>query len=365
MSFESGSVGFRAFYMPRALPEDAVERFARHAVPPINTLSSGEIAGWVTGRHLLDRLITADNAHYGGYLRLTLMKAERKIPESLLRAECQIEELAVLQAEGLAYLPRAKRSEIKKTVRERLLPEMPPSLTGIPTVYDANNDRLYAGAMSDKQVDALVLSYRDTTGISPVPMTAITAAMKLKHFDATLMQPTSYSPEMEDPLAGSSVGQDFLTWLWFYSEARGGMLSTEIGRYGIMIEGPLTFMLEGDGAHVTVLRKGAPEVSTEAKTCLLGGKKLLKARLTIGAENESWTTALDAEDFIFRGFKMPKFADVDAISRYQQRVLSLNRFISVFESFYEKFLSERIDKGTWPVVQKEIHKWVAGRESKR
>jgi hypothetical protein len=138
------------------MPDDAVERFAEQAAPPLSTLGAGEIHGWVTGRHLLDRQITEDTARHAGYLRMTLMQAERKIPEPLLRAECTMEELAELEASGRERLSARVRSEIRKRVSERLLPDMPPSLKGIATVYHPDSRILYGSALSDKQVDVLV-----------------------------------------------------------------------------------------------------------------------------------------------------------------------------------------------------------------
>src|SRR5690242_11162172 len=107
------------FYVPRGLPDDAVQKFAKHAAPPIESLGDGEINGWVSGRHLLDRKINRDNAYYGGFLRLTLMQAERKIPEPLLRAESKMEEIAQLQASGEERLTQATRSDIRRSVTAR------------------------------------------------------------------------------------------------------------------------------------------------------------------------------------------------------------------------------------------------------
>ena len=366
MSFESGAISFRAFYFPGGLPEDAVERFARQALPPIDTLSRGEISGWVTGRHMLDRNITEESAHSAGYLRLTLVKAERKIPPSLLRAECAMEELAVMQADGKSYLKRADKSAIKKEVTERLLPTMPPSLTGIPIVYDSNAEILYGGATTEKQTDALLLALQGTLAKTPVPITADTAAMRIAKLDTgTMLDPTSFSPDLEDPFAGRVIGHDFLTWLWFYSEARGGLLNVSGDQYGTMIEGPLTFFLEGNGAHITFLRKGSPLVSTEAKTCLMSGKKLTSAKITLSRDKEMWSTTIDASEFVFRGFKIPKSEELDSISWFQQRMISLGRFQKAFTAFYEKFLSERTNPEVWAATQKDIHKWVSSRETKK
>ena len=140
MGFESGSISFRMFYLTGPMPEDAIRRFIKHAAPPLEALGHEAVTGWVTGRHLLDRNITAETAYIAGYLRLTLMKAERKIPESLLRAECFMEELAELQARGVQFLKREVRAEIRRNVTERILPNMPPTLQGLSFVHDNRAD---------------------------------------------------------------------------------------------------------------------------------------------------------------------------------------------------------------------------------
>lgn len=364
MAFESGAVSFRVFYVPDGLPRDAIKRFADHAAPPIDTLTKGEINGWVTGRHLLDRVITEDTAHLAGRLRLSLMKAERKIPEALLRAECRMQELAVMQAEGKEVLKRSVRAEIKKEVTDRLLPKMPPTLTGIPVVYDDREALLYAGATTEKQMDALVHNFRHTTGTAPIPLTPESAALKRKQVNARDLSPVSFSPECEDELAGGSLGMDFLTWLWFFSEQRGGLLSENDNRFAVMLEGPLTFYMEGQGAHLTVLRNGEPLVASEAKTALLSGKKLRRATVVMTREEETWRGTVDAEDFVFRSLKLPKVDHVDAVSRFEERMLSLARFRHAFLGYFDRFLEERTGQEAWNRIRAEIHRWVSDRAVK-
>lgn len=366
MGFESGSLSYRAFYLSGKLPDDVVKRFAKFAMPPIETLTVGELNGWVSGRHLLDRRITDDNAYLAGYLRLTLVKAEKKIPEALLRAKCKMEEFVLMQAEGKPFVSRSERSEIKKTIVEQLLPTMPPTLTGIPILVDSNANVLYAGATTESQMDVLTIKFQEATGVKLIPMTPQTVSLKRRGFSLEGVEPTSFTPELEDPLAGGTIGQDFLTWLWFYSEGRGGMMTIDKDQYGVGLEGPLTFFLEGDGAHLTLLRNGMPLVSTEAKAALLSGKKLVSAKITMTHVQEMWTVMLDANNFIFRGLKIPKGEEeLDAVSRFQQRMVALDRFMNALLSYYDRFLDERLDHKQWRPVQKDIHKWVADRVAKR
>jgi hypothetical protein len=366
MSFESGSMTFRMFYLSQKLPKDHVARFAAHAAPPITTLGDTPIHGWVTGRHLLDRNITDDTAFYAGYLRLTMMRAEKKIPESLLRAECRMEELARMQAENKAQLDRKTRTEIRKEIEARLLPTMPPQLKGMAMVHQPESGVIFSEATSDKQQEALEVTFRETLGFGVIPVSPQYAAARRLKYDIRDYIPSSFSPDCEDDAVGNSPGQDFLTWLWFYSEARGGIFKLPSGGdFAIMIEGPLTFVLEGNGAHETVLRRGSPAISAEAKIALLSGKKLRKARILLARGQDTWQVSLDADSFTFRGLKLPEGEKLEPVSRFQERMTSLNTFTTAFLEIFDRFMKERTDEKAWEKTRGDIHRWVSERTARK
>jgi hypothetical protein len=366
MGFESGTMGFRLFYLPRPLPDDAVKRFAAHAACGLDAIQAEESAGWVTGRHLLDRNITEDSITYAGYLRITLRQGQRKIPTSLLQAECRMEELAACAAEGHAFVNRRKRAEIREAVTERLLPNMPPQLKGIPLVHQPGSSVLYAGAMSETQSDLLCARFTQTMGYHLIPVTPESAAVSLRKVDVHDLLPVSFSPDVDDALMESQPGRDFLTWLWFKSESgKGTVRLPDIGDLGVLLEGPLTFMHEGSGAHVIVLRKGEPIGSAEAKTCLLSGKKLKQSKLTFGLGDELWKCMFDADGFICRGLTVPEEeGSLDPMSRFQSRIRQLDRFRDMLFALYDRFLEERTDKAGWPGAKKKIREWAKARASR-
>ncbi len=366
MSFESGRMSFRMFYLPQPMPRDAVARFAAHAAPPLDALSGGEIHGWVSGRHLLDRQIDETTAFFGGYLRLTLMKAERKIPESLLRAECRMEELARLQATGQPALERKERVAIRRDITARLLPSMPPQLKGMSLVHGREADVLFAEALSEKQLDAFQANIRQTLGFGLIPVTPHAAALRRRKLDTRDLPPASFSPDCAEDTVSPSVGQDFLTWMWFFSEARGGVFRvTGHGEFAVMVEGPLVFVMEGEGAHETVLRRGCPVLSAEAKISLLSGKKLKRARIQIARGQEAWSCAFDADEFVFRGLRLPDEEALDPAGRFQERMSRLGAFKEAFLSLYDLFLRERADETAWRETLAEAHRWVQERASRR
>jgi len=367
MSFESGSVSFRMFYVPRPLPDDARERFDRHAAPPLKSLGSESLQGWVGGRHLLDLPITDENAYYGGHLRLTLMKAERKVPQSLLRAECMLEEVAQMQVEGKPFLDRKTRSNIRKEVLHRLLPQMPPTLKGVPFVYDERAGILYATATTDSQLDAFVVNFQTTTGIDLIPVFADTAAAKRRQVNVRDWTRTSFSPEVADEEMDDTPGLDFLTWLWFASEARGGLFkSKDHGDIGVALEGPLLCTRAGEGAHEMALRKGLPTVSAEAKTALLSGKKLRRAKLMLALPDEAWSCSFDTQTFVIRSLKLPDPKEMlDPASRFQERILKIGLFRDLLFEVFDRFLNDRCDPKKWIAAKKEIHQWVTARSTRK
>ena len=365
MGFDVNSISFRAFYLQPALPRECIDLFSQNAAPALESLGRDSISGWVTGRHLLDRNITDESAILGSYLRLTLMKAERKVPAPLLHAYCIMEELASAEAQGVAYLKREERSRIRGDVMARLLPDMPPHLSGIPMACRRTGDVMFSAALSEKQLDALMIAVKRTLDIDAIPVTPETAALRRKRKSVADLAPTSFSPDCADNEVNAGVGLDFMTWLWFFSEARRGLLETAEGSFAIRLEGPLTFVMEGHGAHEAVLRKGEPLLSSEAKTALLSGKKLNRARIQLVRDKQEWTVDVDAESFVFRGLTIDREQGLDRIGTFESRMRSVQTFLAAFLSLYDLFLDERLDAARWSEAIKEIHRWVTGRDVQR
>ena len=368
MPFESGSVSFRMLELPRAFPDNCAEKFAAHRAGPLDAVGAGEQSGWVTGRHLLDSKITEDSARHAGWVRLALRQAERKVPAALLRAECRMEELATMAAEGKAYLKAKQRAEIRQAVTERLMPNMPPQLKAIPFVYQPGAAHLYVAALPLAQLDVFNAALLATLGFGGSPSTPETLGATLKKADLRDFAGASFSPEMEGEAMEAAPGREFLTWLWFKAETQNGRMALSAGEeLGVLLEGPLTFTHEGHGAHVSVLKKGAPENSIEAKTCLLGGKKLKEAKITLALdEQRTWAFGFEADQFLVRGLKLPQGEDrLDAVSRFQERMAFLEQWREIFLDLFGAFLDARTDAKKWKNAVGDIRAWIQGRPGRR
>ncbi|OGV64093.1 MAG: hypothetical protein A3K19_06090 [Lentisphaerae bacterium RIFOXYB12_FULL_65_16] len=365
MPFERGTVSFRVCHLPGPMPDDALERFARKAAVPLEQVKDEPLWGWVSGRHLLERRIDEQTAYMGGYLHLCLRQAERKIPNALLRAECRMAELTTEEAQG-APVNRKEKKRIKQEITERLLPQMPPQLSGTPFVVDSNDSRLYVGTTSPKQLDLFLGLFCQTVGFEPVPLTPDTVAKALLDVNPETLPLLNFSPDLADVNAGGSVGQNFLTWLWFFLEDRNGVLpASQLGEFSMLLDGPLVFVSEGGGALDCVIRKGMPTASAEAKTALMVGKKLKRAKLVLARKRgEEWSVTLDADEFVFRSLKLPEGEALDPGSIFEERMTNLYTFQKVFFALFEHYVAEFAQKGKAKAFQERAKKWVKERDAR-
>lgn len=367
MALDSGSATFRMMELPRPFPTDWPARFAALAAPPLDGLTEKEVRGWVTGRHLLDTRIDEDSALCGGWVHLQLRSAQKKVPAALLRAECRMEELVVQAAESRPFLKATERAEIRRTVNERLLPSMPPTLKAIPFLHRPSSRFLFTAATSETQMDAFAAFLAHTLSYNPVPSTPEALLASLRRTDHRDLSSDSFSPEMPTDAMEPALGREFLTWLWYSSDVSNGQLSLSDSRVvAILLEGPLTFVHEGDGAFVTVLRNGLPQLSLEAKSALLGGKKLKSAKLTLSLDEERiWSFTVDADTFTFRSMKVPRVEGEGILGRFEDRMLRLEEFREIWLDLYARFLDLRLDAPTWRKTVRAIRSWVAARPANR
>lgn len=364
MPFDSGSVSFMMCRLPEPMPEDALEKFSDKKAMPLSNVMEEQDLGWVSGRHLLETRLDEETCVAGGYLSLSLRLAQRKIPASLYKAECKIEELAIQQATNSHFISRKAKKEIQEAVTEKMLPHMPPSLSGIPFVIDERSHILYLGCSSAAQYDKFALYFHETMGFEPIHLSPIEAAAALLNTDPRNLPSLHFSPEQafqEDP----TLGRDFCTWLWYFQEMQGGKFRVaDRGDFAIQIDGPLTFSAEGNGAMESVVRKGMPTISAEAKAALLVGKKLRQAKFNLVRDKEQWSFGFDADNFVFRSMKLPQGEALDPGSHFQERIMALTIFREAFFALFELFLENLADEKRWDALQPAIYRWVNELEAK-
>ena len=359
MPFDRGTFATTFFKLTEDLPEDALELFNSNCAGKLDEVKDESQNGWVSGRHLLERRIDDETAFLGGHIYLNLRTAQRKVPAALLKAESKMEELVYIKATGNADVPRKVKKEIKETIIENRLPQMVPTISGIPIVIDQTDNTLYVGATSVRQVDTFLAFFNDTLKVAPLQITAEEIMIEEK------INPTEYDgfSLTEDKVDDITPGRDFLTWLWYFSEEEGGEVDVKgYEKFAAMIDGPLSFISDGEGSLETVVRKGNPLKSAEARAALNVGKKLKKAKLVFCRAGEIWSVNFDADNFSFASLSLPEGEEMDYASRFAERINNLHIFKNVFSSYFCHFLSQTKAED-WPQKLEKIKAWVKNRES--
>jgi recombination associated protein RdgC len=163
------------------------------------------------------------------------------------------------------------------------------------------------------------------------------------------------------------IGQEFLTWLWWRSEERGG--SVEISEYGDIIVAFEKHMLleygEGESAEKLIC-SGLKAELQEARTGLQVGKKLEQARIRVVKNDHEYNFTLAAGLMEFRNVRLPKTAGTESeeggnreevegmilerLFLYEDLVQTVN---ALFRQFLEKRTSDQ-----WSGELEKIRTWV-------
>ena len=121
-------------------------------------------------------------------------------------------------------------------------------------------------------------------------------------------------------------------------------------------------MDETHGAGETVVKKGVPQNSAEAKAALSVGKKLKKAQIDLFHGEHIWAGMMDADNMAFSGLSLPDGEEMDPHSMFEERVNFLDMFRLALEEYVKTFI-EHLKSPEWKTEQEKIHKWSVERES--
>jgi len=154
------------------------------------------------------------------------------------------------------------------------------------------------------------------------------------------------------------IGAEFLTWLWFKSETarklkpRGGGEPVELE-----IMGPITLEAQYGDARASTLKGESPATSPEARTTLLEGKKLRRAKMKWKRDETEWVFTLDGETFNVSAMAVPMPGRLPFADAFALRMDVLVDFERLLGQFFEQFMELRLDAKLWKKELAAIHAW--------
>jgi len=165
------------------------------------------------------------------------------------------------------------------------------------------------------------------------------------------------------------LGQEFLTWLWFKSEERGGSINLpDSGDIQVIFEQHMLLEYGEGESHEKVICQGQQAELKEAKTGLAMGKKLEQARIRLARDNHEWRLSLSGALMQFRSVRVPKTMspgeeEGDEAAReglILDRIGLLEMATRTVDELFRLYLSIRLNP-EWTAERDRISHWIAKR----
>lgn len=163
------------------------------------------------------------------------------------------------------------------------------------------------------------------------------------------------------------LGQEFLSWLWFKSEERGGTIFLPEAGEDIQVVFEKHMLLEyGEGeARENLICRGLMSELQEARTGLALGKKLEQARLRLSRGEYEWSLSFKATLMEFRNVKPPRTmaaseegSDPDAVEGRLLEHIGLHEIlVRTMDQLFRMFLALRTGP-EWGLELERLRIWV-------
>lgn len=162
------------------------------------------------------------------------------------------------------------------------------------------------------------------------------------------------------------LGQEFLAWLWYRSEERGGAIDIP-GTGDVQVVFEKHMLLEfGEGeSNETVICRGLQTELKEARAGLLMGKKPEQARIRLARGEYEYSVTLTAAAMEFRNVRLPKTVaaadegdEPEALEgRILERIALFEDLSSLVNDLFRMFIQVRASD-EWPAELRKIRQWV-------
>lgn len=162
------------------------------------------------------------------------------------------------------------------------------------------------------------------------------------------------------------LGQEFLAWLWYKSEERGGAVDVP-GTGDVMVVFEKHMLLEfGEGENSEkVICRGLQTELKEARAGLMMGKKPEQARIRITRGDYEFNVTLTAATMEFRNVRLPKTVaesderdDPESMEgRILERISLFEELNSLVNDLFRMFITVRASD-QWQEELQNIRQWV-------
>ena len=163
------------------------------------------------------------------------------------------------------------------------------------------------------------------------------------------------------------LGQEFLTWLWWKSEERGGTVELPaIGDVTVVFEKHMLLEFGEGESSEKIICSGLQAELQEARTGLQMGKKLEQARIVLGHKSYEYSFTLAAALMEFRNVRLPKTEATESDRSENpeeiegmilERIFLFEELIRLVNVIFLKFLELRLSE-EWHDELIKVRAWI-------
>jgi recombination associated protein RdgC len=372
MGLLKGSLTFSRYRVVGALPDRFPdffnERILRCAFQNVWRTADEKAAGWTPLENVLDTDFSHASYAQGRYMLFSLRVDRKAVAPSLLRLRILEAEGKQLRESGQKKLYREQREAIRESVRLELLGKSLPVPSFYEICWSPPDNTLLFCSLSDKVSEELRGLFEEsfslklipqvpweTEGPPPKPSPRSAAGGKTAN-----TAPLTLPPGV-DPL---TIGREFLTWLWFKSEERNGMIRLPDGEDAEVLFVRRLVLESGDGEYAeSVVCQGVHADLKEGREALRQGKKISAARLKASLDKDQWEFTFKADRFHFQSLKLPAIEEdveksEDREGMILERIYGIEKAAGLMDRLFHSFWSLRLSE-RWGTEQKRMQGWIS------
>lgn len=158
------------------------------------------------------------------------------------------------------------------------------------------------------------------------------------------------------------LGREFILWLWFRSEIKGGVFDLGEGdRAELWLAGKMTLCSDTDRGTDTMTCSGSSAFMREARFALADRKTIKKAAVKLTFHNSEWAFVIDSEWMNFRSFKTPPVIqnrEEDPEGLFYEKVLLTEQAVKVMDRILGLFIKIRLSSDWEEEELPAMKKWI-------
>ena len=346
------------------------ERLKKYAFRESAAQGDENNLGWTSLENILDTDFNSEGYALGDYLLFSLRIDRKMIPASLLKVRLLEGEKKLRAESGGKRIYREQREMLKEQIRAGLLENSHPVPAFHGVCWSVSKSMLFFSSLTEKNAEEFQDLFKRSFGLTVYPFVPWGGELMADHETAASSTTagkarTHKDAGTDESSSASSPGREFLTWLWFKSEERGGaVMIPDLGDTGVAFLRRIV-LESGDGDYSeSVVCQGLHSDMKEGKEALRRGKKIKEARIKLTRDTMDWEFTLKADYFHFQSMKLPvapeEEEEGEADGRTLERIYLMETATGIMDRLFELFLTVRRSPG-WiteelPRMEKWLHK---------